>query len=131
MSRNVLRNPPSVSAPVAAYHHAAQIPAGARMLYMAGQVGYDIDGSLPDAFEEQARNTYKNILAILKDDGMGPEDLVKTTTFMVEPKDIAKLSAMRTEYLGDAAPPGTLVYVKQLAFPELLLEIEAVAAKHG
>jgi len=45
------------------------------------------------------------------------------------PSDIGRSAAASSKYLGDHAWAGTMVFVKALASPELLIEIEAVAAK--
>ncbi len=129
MTKNTFRNPTDVYPPSGKYSHSVQIPPGARILYIAGQIGYDEHGNLPSDIEGQAENVYANIVKVLKDANMDVEDLVKSNIYMVNPSDIRRFSAAGRKYLGDHAWAGTLVFVKALASPELLLEIEAVAAK--
>lgn len=130
MSQTIFRNAPTVKAPGGRYHHAAIVPAGGQTLYLAGQVGYAPDGSLPPDIEAQAENTYANIVRILEDAGMAVTDLVKLNTYLVNVGDYAHIGQARVKWFGNHAPPGTLIYVKALAYPELLLEIEGVAVKH-
>lgn len=130
MTQNIFRNPPTVKAPGGRYSHGAQVPAGARLLWIAGQVGYAPDGGLPADIESQAENTYANIVRILEDANMAVKDLVKLNIYLVNVGDAAKIAPYRAKHFGDHAPPGTLIYVKALAYPELLLEVEGVAAKH-
>lgn len=130
MTQNILRNPPTVKAPGGRYSHGCQVPAGARLLWIAGQVGYAQDGSLPGSIEAQAENTYANVVRILQDADMAVTDLVKLNIYLVNVGDATKIAPARAKYFGDHAPPGTLIYVKALAYPELMLEVEGVAAKH-
>jgi enamine deaminase RidA (YjgF/YER057c/UK114 family) len=80
MSKNILRNPPTMKAPGARYTHGVQLPAGARTLYVAGQVGYDQAGNLPKDFVSQAENTFANLIRVLEDAGMAPKDVVNLNT---------------------------------------------------
>ena len=123
-------NPPSVPKPVAAYSHVAEVPAGTRMLFLAGQVGNRADGSLPESVEDQAVQALENIRLILAAEGAGPQDIVKLTFYVAaKPASLAKLNAKRAAmFAGTAPPPSTWVQVAGLARPEYLIEIEAVAA---
>ncbi len=122
-------NPSNVPPPQApSYSHAAEVGPGERLLYIAGQVGADADGNVPEGIEAQARLVYRHIFGILEDAGMGPENLVKLTTFMTDPDDSEAMRAVRTEVFGAVAPPNTLVYISRLASPAFLIEVEAVAA---
>jgi enamine deaminase RidA (YjgF/YER057c/UK114 family) len=123
-------NPPSVPKPVAAYSHVAEVPAGTRMLFLAGQVGNRADGSLPESVDDQAVQALENIRLILAAEGAGPRDIVKLTFYVAaKPASLAKLNAKRAAmFAGTAPPPSTWVQVAGLARPEYLIEIEAVAA---
>jgi monoamine oxidase len=61
--------------------------------------------------------------------GMGVEDLVKMTTFLIDANDIAKVRTARMRVLGSHRPASTLLVISRLAAPEYLIEIEATAAK--
>jgi len=58
-------NPVTVAPPFSAYSHAVEIPPGARMLYVSGQLGVAPDGSVPADFAGQADQAFRNVLAIL------------------------------------------------------------------
>ena len=131
MNSNIFHNPETLPKPGGKWTHAIEVPAGARTLYIAGQAGYDSDGNLPTSFEAQAENTYSNIVKVLADAQMSVEDLVMGTIYMVNPgSDLDALIAASARHFGKHAWAGTLIYVKALAYPELLLEINAIAAKH-
>ncbi len=60
---------------------------------------------------------------------MGVADLVKVTATLTDPKNIAVYAKIRGEYLGDARPALMLQVVNQLIKPEVLVEIEIIAAR--
>jgi len=124
----VIANPAEIAAPVGAYSHLAVVPPGTRLLFMAGQVGINPDGTLEQGVDAQYERALRNIAAILKSRGGSSRDLVKLTIFLVGPLDARRAAASRRAVLSDALPPATLVYVSRLARPELLVEIEATAA---
>ena len=67
---------------------------------------------------------------ILKDNGMAKKDLVKFTVFLTDPRHIEIYRAARKKVIGDATiPASTLLVVNGLASPDMLIEIEALAAK--
>ena len=86
------------------------------------------DGTVPDTIEAQAEACWQNIIAILGDAGIGVQDLVKITTHLVRPEDVAAAGAARAKHFGDARPGSATIIVKALVNPSLLIEIEAVAA---
>ncbi len=131
MTKNIFRNPKTLPKPGGKWSHAIEVPYGAKTLYIAGQAGYDINGFLPSTFAEQAENTYSNIVKVLNDADMSVEDLVMGTIFMIKEKsNLDILVQASAKHFGKHAWAGTLIYVNSLAYPELLLEINAIAAKH-
>ena len=122
-------NPKTVAPPLGAYSHAIEVPAGARWLHIAGQVGMAPDGTVPQSAEAQCEQIWKNIVAILEAAGMGVRDLVRINSYLTRAEDIAVARTVRAKYLGDHEPASTLLVISRLAGPDLLMEIEAVAAK--
>ena len=74
---------------------------------------------------------FANVIAVLRDCGLDVLDLVKLTIFVVAGQDASEVRHARLKYLGSHRPASTLVYVSQLAVPECLVEVEAVAVKAG
>jgi enamine deaminase RidA (YjgF/YER057c/UK114 family) len=68
------------------------------------------------------------VLSVLEAAGMGPRDLVKVTTFLIDRADLPTARTVRERMLQGAAPASTLLFVAGLASPEWLVEIEATAA---
>jgi 2-iminobutanoate/2-iminopropanoate deaminase len=122
-------NPVTVATPLGPYSHAVEVPPNARWLYIAGQIGNALDGSMAADIDGQADQTWKNIEAILASAGMGVENLVKCTHYLTRADDVAAYGKVRSRHLGDARPASIFVVVTALARPGILVEVEAVAAK--
>jgi enamine deaminase RidA (YjgF/YER057c/UK114 family) len=120
-------NPHDVHAPVGPYSHTAVVPAGAELVFIAGQVGMRADGSIPTAFADQAEVTFENLRACLAAHGLGVEAVVKLGVFVVPGQDFQALRTARERHFGTHRPTSTTVYVPQLASPAFFLEVEAVA----
>ena len=127
---NIASNPKAVHAPLGAYTHTIKVPKDATWLVLAGQVGVDPKGRLAEGFRKQAEQTFRNILAGLREHGMSKKDLVKFTIYLTDSRFIEEYRAVRRRVLGnDTRPTGTLLIVGGLADPGMLIEIEAWAAK--
>lgn len=124
-----LFNPPEIVKPFSLYSQAALVEGPARWLHIAGQVGAGPDGKMEQGFEAQARRGWANLLAVLKGAGMAPGDLVKVNIFITRAGDVAASRQIRDEALAGAAPASTLLVVAALALPDILFEVDAVAAK--
>ncbi len=122
-------NPATVPAPFSRYSQGVAVPSPGRWLHISGQVGIPLDGILPDGFEEQARNAWRNVLGVLEAAGMGPANLVKVTAYITRSSDVGRYRTVRDSMLGEVKTASTLVVVSSLADPRWLIEIEAVAAK--
>lgn len=122
-------NPPGLAPPVAFYSHLAVVPPDHRLLVLAGQVGNRLDGSFPDSLDEQFEQALDNILAILKSQDAGPEDVVKLSCYLAErPQSYARIGAALRAAFAGTPPAQTFLIVAGLAFPQLKVEIEALAA---
>jgi len=123
-SSNILRNPTGGYT-----RRTVEIPPGSRILYISGQTATDEQGYTPPDADTQAEIVYQKIIASLNDAGMTVADLVKTTVYLTDPKDIGALIRAGQKYNPGGQQAGTLVYVKALALPDVKIEIEAVAAR--
>ncbi|HTS93510.1 MAG TPA: RidA family protein [Stellaceae bacterium] len=123
-----IHNPASVF-PGSTYSHGIEIPANARWLYVSGQVGVAKDGTPREGIEAQTDQVWQNLKSVLASAGMGMENVVKITTYLVDENHIDGYRKGRAKHLGDFRPASTLVIAKRLAMPGWLVEVEAVAAK--
>ena len=127
---NVSSNSAAVHKPLGKYCHTTLVPASARWLVLSGQVGIDKNGKLSTNLRKQAEQCFRNILACLRENGMHKGDLVKTTVYLTDSRFIDDYRLVRSRIIGDATLfTSTLVIVDGLASPDILIEIEAWAAK--
>jgi enamine deaminase RidA (YjgF/YER057c/UK114 family) len=121
-------NPPGVYAPQA---HYSQVARNGDTLFISGQLGLDETGELvgPGDAREQARQAWRNLVAILAHYGATPRNLVKTNTYITHWAYRPMVGEARDEVFPEPPyPPSTLVVVQGLAEPRFLVEIEAIAA---
>ncbi|QQS13582.1 MAG: RidA family protein [Rhodospirillales bacterium] len=111
------------------YSHAVELPPGCRLLYVSGQVGVDSKGKIAAGIEKQCDMVWKNIGAILRNAGMSYADIIKVNAYLTDGRFIGTYRSMRDKYVHDPYPASTLVLVSGLAAPEMLVEVEIVAAK--
>lgn len=124
-------NPETVAAadPRASHGMTHTLTPGMRRLMISGQVGMRPDGSLPDDLTGQVEQAWTNLLAVLAAAGMQARDLIKVTTFVIDPSsDAVRVCAeIKARRLGDHAPACTYLVVAALANPDYQVEIEAEA----
>jgi len=119
-----------VAARVGTYSDAMEIAPGKRILYVSGTPGIDSNsGDLPESFTEQAELAWENIALILAEANMGVEDIVKLTQHLIRREDMQSYREIRTRYLGDCRPASMLTLLPGLVWPNMLIELEVVAAK--
>ena len=127
---NVPSNPAAVHKPLGKYCHSTLVPANARWLVVSGQVGIDKNGKLAASIRKQAEQTFRNILACLRENRMRKDDLVKSTVYLTDSRFVDDYRLARSRIIGDATLfTSTLVVVDGLASPDILIEIEVWAAK--
>ncbi|MEV6416608.1 RidA family protein [Kribbella sp. NPDC051718] len=76
----------------------------------------------------QTRAVLENIRDILGVVGAGLEDVVSVTTYLVSMNDFGGYNEVYGEFFDESGPARTTVAVHQLPHPQLLIEIQAVAA---
>ncbi len=98
-------------------------------VYIAGQVGITVDGNVvsKDDATAQARQIWQNLEAAVKSAGGSLENIVKTTTYVADLGHSAAARQVRGELFPTNPPTSTLLVVSQLASPDYLMEIEAIA----
>jgi enamine deaminase RidA (YjgF/YER057c/UK114 family) len=120
-------NPPTIAKPPG-YTHVVEIAGPARIVYIAGQLGFDAGGNMPSDFRGQAVNAFENVKNALAAVGAEFKDVVKINSYLVDiPTTIPIFREVRDKYLNMAAPPAsTAIGVPALARPGALFEIEAI-----
>ena len=120
--------------PLGAYSVGMSVNAG-RLLYVAGQVSVDTDGSLVGAGDAAAQTcqALRNIGHILEAAGADFNNVVEFTTYVVGRPSVQGFIDGRNQiypeiFSGGDYPPNTLLVVDGLVREEFLVEIKAVAA---
>jgi len=126
-------NPDVIAPPIGAYSHLTFVPRDRQLVFIAGQVGTAIDGSIAPDVESQTEQTLRNIETLLASIGCTPRDLVRLLTFVNGEEQLPGFYATRNriyrEWFGDDLVPGhSLAVVAALAKPGLHVEIEGWAA---
>jgi len=100
-------------------------------IYVSGQVAYDASGQLVGEgdMKAQTRQVFDNIKSVLRAAEAGLEDIVKINTYITDSSKFMDMLAARSEIFGNDPPASTAVVVQALAFPGLLIEVEAIAIK--
>lgn len=97
------------------------------LVFTSGQIGIDSKtGQLPEGFEAQFEQVFRNLAAVLEAAGSSTEHMVKATVFLADMNDYAKMNELyRAKFKGDP-PARTTVQVAGLP-RAAKIEIEAVA----
>ena len=109
------------------YAHGVEAPAGARTLFISGQVGVAPGGALASDFEGQCRQALANLLGVLRSADMGFSDIVRMSFFLTRREDMSALVEIRKDLLDGVRPAITTVFVAGLVSPDWLIEVEATA----
>ena len=123
-------NPSTIATP-RGYTHVVTATGG-RMIWISGQVAFNVKGELVGKGDLQAQTTqvYENLKNALAAAGATTADVVKVNTYVVDfkPADLAIIREVRGQYFAfENMPASTLVGVQALAFEGLLIEVEVVA----
>jgi enamine deaminase RidA (YjgF/YER057c/UK114 family) len=103
---------------------------GGRTLYISGQIALDSSGQVVGSgdFTPQIKQVFVNLKARLDEAGASFNDVVKLNFYLTDGSDIQILRDVRDSYVNREQPTAsTLVVVKQLLRPELLIEVDAIA----
>ena len=96
-------------------------------IYTSGQLGLDPEtGELKDGVKEQTHQAFKNIQAILNEEGLGLDQIVKTTVFLNDMNDFAAVNEVYATYFTGSFPARSAVEVTRLP-KDGHVEIEAIA----
>lgn len=112
-----------MSTPVGPY---TPIVRGGDLLFTAGQVGITADGLVPGGLEAELRQVFVNLRSVLSSAGASLADVVKTTVFLVDMDDYARMNEIYMEEFGDHRPARSAVAVAELPIGARV-EIEAIA----
>jgi enamine deaminase RidA (YjgF/YER057c/UK114 family) len=123
-------NPKTMAKPPG-YTYVVETAGPARTVYIAGQLGLDLDNKLvgsPGDFRAQCAKAFENLGYALASVGATFKDVVKINNYLVDMGHIPIFRQVRDTFLHTKAPPAsTTVAISTLARPGALFEIEAIA----
>ena len=100
-------------------------------IYVSGQVAFNPQGKLVGKgnMKVQTRQVFRNIKAVLAAAGAKMDHIIKINTYITDGSKFMEMLEARGDIFGDNPPASTAVVVAGLAFPGLLIEVEAIAVK--
>ncbi len=98
-------------------------------VYVSGTTATDVDGNIVGAGDAyvQTAQILKNIKSALERAGARLEDIVRTRIYVTSIDDWQEIAKAHTEIFGGIRPASTMVEVRKLISPAMLVEIEADA----
>jgi 2-iminobutanoate/2-iminopropanoate deaminase len=112
-----------------AYSPAVKV-AGGTTIYLAGHTGYQDDRgeTYPGDFDGQVRTAFERMRTTLQAAGGKLEDIVTMTVFVTDMANGTRFTQLRKEFFReDRYPASALIGIKDLARPEMMIEIQAMA----
>jgi len=127
MPKQVLRPPSLMFQPRPTFPYSPGAKGGG-LVCTAGQVAWDESGRIVGVGDVRAQTvqTLRNVLAVLREGGATPADVLKCTVYLA---DMRHFQIMNEEFarVFPRDPPARTTVEARLAEPEMLVEIEAIA----
>ncbi|QTH20158.1 RidA family protein [Rhizorhabdus wittichii] len=103
------------------------------LIFLSGQAAIDDDGNLVGVndFQKQVAQTFANIAKLLESSGSGLSKIIKVTIYVTDMGRFPDIIEMRRQYFTPPYPADTVVEVRSLALPELLIEVDVTALADG
>ena len=99
------------------------------LIYTSGMIPViPATGEVVEGLENQAKQALSNLKALLEASGSGMDKIIKTTVFIKDMNDFARINEIYATYFTGAFPARSCVEVARLP-KDVLLEIEAIALK--
>jgi enamine deaminase RidA (YjgF/YER057c/UK114 family) len=113
------------------FSQAIETTNASRVLYCAGQASVDDTGKPVHAgdMRKQIDQAFQNLETVLQASGYGIANVVRLNYYTTDVEAFLAAGDVVGSRLAGAQPPGTLLGIAKLAFPGLMIEIEATAAK--
>jgi enamine deaminase RidA (YjgF/YER057c/UK114 family) len=113
------------------FSQAVDLSGAEHVVICSGQTAIGDDGAPPTTTDmgDQVRAAMANLGTVLAAASMDMSNIVKLTIFTTDVDEYIGASGAMPDVMGSNLPAMTLIGVTRLAFPELKVEIEAIAAK--
>ena len=99
------------------------------LLFLSGHAAISETGELMGIgdFDAQAEATFQSLQRTLRAGGSDLSQVIKVTIYLTDMAYFERIVALREQWFSAPYPADTIVEVKALALPELMIEIEAIA----
>jgi len=103
------------------------------LIFLSGQAALSQTGAIVGAgdFDAQAEQTFANIKALLEAAGSSLAQVVKVTIYLTDMAHFPKIVDLRGRHFQPPWPADTIVEVRALALPDLMIEIDVIALASG
>lgn len=116
----------TVPKPIGPYSIAASFD---RLIFTSGQIGIDpVTGVMLNSIEEQTRQVFKNLKAVLESQGSSLRDIIKANVFLNDINDFVQMNNVYKNFFESDYPARSAVEVARLP-KDALIEIEVIAVK--
>lgn len=99
------------------------------LLFVSGQAGAGEDGRIVEGgFSAQGERAFANLRRVLEAGGSSLGDVIKVTIFVTDMGNFDKVVELRRQFFSKPYPADTIAEVRALYHPNVMIEIEAIAA---
>ncbi len=127
MERTYL-NPTDLPAPIGPFSYGVL---DGDTIYVSGAVGTDDKWNIVGKGDvaAQTQQAFENIEKVLKAAGCSLRDVIKMNMYLVKAADYTPMNEVRKRVFQPPYPASTVVVVKELVLPDLLVEVEVIAKR--
>ena len=122
-------NPPGLAKPAGPYALVTTVETPGRLVFCSGAIALDEQGRIVGEGDivAQTEQVMLNLRLALEAAGATFADVVKINSYVTDVELYPQIAPVRARFLSEPYPASTLVEVPRLLYPQLLIEIEAIA----